>query len=349
MNPQFNIGGRQIGKGYPTYIIAELSCNHNQRLDLALELVKLAAESGADAVKLQTYRPDTITLDSDRDEFKIKGTIWDGMNLFKLYERTYTPWEWTPILMAEAKKYGMDLFSSPFDTTAVDFLETCNVDAYKVASFEIVDHILLKRIAQTKKPVIVSTGMASLSEIEAAVNCLKSNGSGPIALLKCTSAYPAKPEDANLANIPNLRDTFNVVPGLSDHTIGPEVPIVAVTLGANIIEKHFTISRDSGSEDDEFSLTPQEFKDMVNSVRITEKSIGQVTYGGVASEISTRALRRSLFVTQTLKQGDIFTPENIRSIRPGGGLHTQHYEDILGKRARIDIECGTPLKWDLIN
>lgn len=349
MNPQFNIGGRQIGRGYPTYIIAELSCNHNQRLDLALELVKLAAESGADAVKLQTYRPDTITLDSNRDEFKIKGTIWDGMNLFKLYERTYTPWEWTPILMAEAKKYGMDLFSSPFDTTAVDFLETCNVDAYKVASFEIVDHILLKSIAQTKKPVIVSTGMASLSEIEAAVNCLKTNGSGPIALLKCTSAYPAKPEDANLANIPNLRDTFNVVPGLSDHTIGPEVPIVAVTLGANIIEKHFTISRDSGSEDDEFSLTPQEFKDMVNSVRITEKSIGQVTYGGVASESSTRALRRSLFVTQNLKQGDIFTPQNVRSIRPGGGLHTQHYEDILGKRARTDIERGTPLKWDLIN
>lgn len=349
MNPQFNIGDRQIGRGFSTYIIAELSCNHNQRLDLALELVKLAAESGADAVKLQTYRPDTITLDSDRDEFKIKGTIWDGMNLFKLYERTYTPWEWTPILMAEAKKYGMDLFSSPFDTTAVDFLETCNVDAYKVASFEIVDHILLKRIAQTKKPVIVSTGMASLSEIEAAVNCLKSNGSGPIALLKCTSAYPAKPEDANLANIPNLRDTFNVVPGLSDHTIGPEVPIVAVTLGANIIEKHFTISRDSGSEDDEFSLTPQEFKDMVNSVRITEKSIGQITYGGVVSESSTRALRRSLFVTQNLKQGDIFTPQNVRSIRPGGGLHTQHYEDILGKQARIDIDRGTPLKWDLIN
>jgi pseudaminic acid synthase len=349
MNPQFNIGARQIGKGYPTYIIAELSCNHNQKLDLALELIKLAAESGADAVKLQTYRPDTITIDSDREEFMIKGTIWDGMNLFKLYQRTYTPWEWTPILMAEAKKYGLDLFSSPFDTTAVDFLETCNVDAYKVASFEIVDHILLKRIAQTKKPVIVSTGMASLSEIEAAVNCLKTHGSGPIALLKCTSAYPAIPEDANLANIPNLRDTFNVVPGLSDHTIGPEVPIVAVTLGANIIEKHFTVSRDSGSEDDEFSLTPSEFKSMVDSVRITEKSIGRVTYGGVANEIHTRALRRSLFAVEDIPTGQPFTPQNVRSIRPGGGLHTQHYDEILQKRARVDISRGTPLNWDLID
>jgi pseudaminic acid synthase len=349
MNPQFNIGHRLIGQGYPTYIIAELSCNHNQKLDLALDLIRLVAEAGADAVKLQTYRPDTITIDCDRPEFQIKGTIWDGMNLFKLYERTYTPWEWTPILMTEARKYGLDLFSSPFDPTAVDYLETCGVDAYKVASFEIVDHILLKRIAQTGKPVIVSTGMASLSEIESAVNCLKANGSGPIALLKCTSAYPAKPEDANLANIPNLRNTFNVVPGLSDHTLGPEVPIVAVTLGANIIEKHFTLSRNSGSEDDEFSLTPEEFKNMVQSVRIVEKSIGKVTYGGVASESSTRALRRSLFVVDNIKAGEAFTPQNVRSIRPGGGLHTMHYEDIIGKRARHDIERGTPLKWDLID
>jgi len=347
--PFFNIGTRQIGPQLPTYIIAELSCNHNQDLQKAIDLVRLAAESGADAVKLQTYRPDTITIDCDRPEFQIKGTIWDGMNLFKLYERTYTPWEWTPILMAEAKKYDMDLFSSPFDPTAVDHLETQGVDAYKVASFEIVDHVLLKRIAQTGKPVIVSTGMASLAEIEAAVNCLRTHGSGPIALLKCTSAYPAKPEVAILANIPNLRDTFNVVVGLSDHTLGPEVPIVAVTLGANIIEKHFTLSRDSGSEDDEFSLTPEEFKSMVNSVRITEKSIGQVTYGGVASESSTRALRRSLFVVEPIKSGEPFTPKNIRSIRPGGGLHTMHYEEIIGKHARHDIERGTPLKWDLIN
>ena len=344
----FVIDGRRIGPNEPIYCIAELSCNHNGSLDLALELVREAAKSGADAVKLQTYRADTITIDCDRPEFIINGTIWEGEKLYDLYERAYTPWEWTPILMEEANRLGMTLFTSPFDVTAVDFLEKCGVPAYKVASFEIVDHILLKRIAETGKPVIVSTGMASLAEIEAAVRVLRENGAGGIALLKCTSAYPAKPEDANLANIVNLRDTFGVVTGLSDHTLGPEVPIVATSLGACIIEKHFTMSRESGSPDDPFSLLPHEFKQMVESVEVARKCIGGVTYGGVASESSTKRLRRSLFVVEDVKAGEKFSSTNLKSIRPGGGLHTQHYEGLLGKVSRCDITKGTPMAWNLV-
>tara|TARA_R100001163_G_scaffold64213_2_gene57947 strand:+ start:19849 stop:20898 length:1050 start_codon:yes stop_codon:yes gene_type:complete len=349
MSANFSINGRLIGPGYPTYIIAELSCNHHQNLDMALKLVDEAHKAGADAVKLQTYTPDTITIDCDNDYFKIKGTIWEGETLYNLYGKAYTPWEWTPILKKRANKLGMDLFSSPFDGTAVDFLESHNVPAYKVASFEIVDHILLKKIAQTGKPVIMSSGMASLEDMESAVNCLRQNGTKQLALLKCTSAYPAKPEDANLANIQNLAQTFGVVSGLSDHTLGPVVPITAVALGACIIEKHFTLKRDSGSPDDEFSLTPEEFKDMVDSVRIAEKTVGKVTYGGVKSEGSTKLLRRSLFVVEDVKAGEIFTVKNVRSIRPGDGLHTKYMSDVLGKKARKDIARGTPMSFNLID
>lgn len=350
MNQQeFSINGRKISLDQPTYIIAELSCNHNQNYDIALKLLHAAHQAGADAVKLQTYTPDTITLDSNRPEFEIQGTIWEGQNLHKLYQKTYTPWEWTHNLMAEANKLGMDLFSSPFDHTAVDFLESCNVPAYKVASFEIVDHPLLKRIAQTGKPVIMSTGMASLSDISEAVEVLRNNGTTQLAILKCTSAYPAKPEDANLRNIPNLAETFHCISGLSDHTLGPEVPITAVALGARIIEKHFTLSRDSGSADDAFSLTPEEFKQMVQSVRIAEKTLGRITYGGVSSETDTKRLRRSIFVTQDLAPNTELTKENVRSIRPGHGLHPKYYEQILGKTTRCKLEKGTPLNWSHLN
>lgn len=344
----FEINGRPIGPGHPTYIIAELSCNHNQDFDIALELVRQAHQAGADAVKLQTYRPDTITIDCDNEYFRIEGTIWEGQNLFQLYKKAYTPWEWTPKLKAEANRLGMDLFTSPFDTTAVDYLETLDVPAYKIASFEIVDHILLKRVAETGKPVIVSTGMANLGDIQSAVNCLRKHGATQIALLKCTSAYPARPEDANLANIPDLCSRYSVISGLSDHTLGPEVPITAVALGANIIEKHFTLSRTSGSADDAFSLTPEEFKSMVDSVRITEKSIGKVTYGGVNSESSTKKLRRSLFVVQDVKAGEVLTTNHVKSIRPGHGIHTKYYDQVIGKIARSDISRGTPFAWNLI-
>lgn len=356
---KFSINGRSIGPGHPTYIIAELSCNHLQNYDLAVKLVHAAHRAGADAVKLQTYTPDTITLNCDNEYFKINGTIWEGKNLYNLYQQTMTPWEWTPKLKAIANELGMDLFSSPFDPTAVDYLESVGVPCYKVASFEIVDHILLKKVAQTGKPIIMSTGMASLSDIASAVNTLRANGCQELALLKCTSSYPADPADANLANIPHLSATFDAVTGISDHTLGSEVPIVGVSLGACIIEKHFILNRPTTnsstttstthSEDEEFSMTEAEFASMVKSVRIAEKTIGRITYGGVSSEQNTKLLRRSLFVVEDIAAGEAFTEKNVRSIRPGHGLHTQHYQDILGQTARQNIKRGTPLSWKLIN
>jgi pseudaminic acid synthase len=277
------------------------------------------------------------------------GTLWDGQTLYDLYKKAYTPWEWYEGLLQEATRLELDLFSSPFDTTAVDFLESKDVPVYKIASFENTDHILLKKVAQTKKPVIVSTGISSLEDIETAVRILKENGTTSIALLKCTSAYPAKPEDANLANIKDLAKKFNVVTGLSDHTVGVEVPIASVALGGCIIEKHFKLCENSGSEDDAFSLTPKEFKQMVDGVRIVEKAIGKVTYGITTGEDKTKCFKRSLFVTKDIKKGDTFTEDNIRSIRPGNGLHTKHYWDILGRKAKEDIKFGTPLSWDLMD
>jgi pseudaminic acid synthase len=347
----FRIGNHTIGNDNPTFIIAELSCNHNGDINCALELIREAAKAGANAIKIQTYTADTMTLNCDSSDFKLHGTIWKDQSLYKLYEQAYTPWEWTKILQQEAIVLGMQFFSSPFDPTAVDFLETLQIPipVYKVASFEIVDYPLLKRIAQTKKPVIVSTGMASLAEIAQAIKILQDNGSGPIALLKCTSAYPADPKDANLLTIPNMRDTFNCFVGLSDHTLGIEVPIVSVALGATIIEKHFTLSRESGSPDDSFSLTPGEFKAMVDSVRLTEKILGKITYGGVKSEEETRQLRRSLYVVKDIKAGEIFTTKNIRSIRPAFGLPSINYDAVIGKIARKDIDRGTALQWNLID
>ena len=344
------INNNFIGKGYKTYIIAELSANHNQDYNAAVKLIHEAKNAGADAVKLQTYRADTITIDCDKEDFQIKGgTLWDGQTLYDLYKKAYTPWEWHKGLKEEAEKLGMDLFSSPFDVTAVNYLENLDMPAYKIASCEITDHILIKKIAETKKPVIISSGNASHVELQEAVDLLRANGTTEICMLKCTAAYPAKKEDANLLTINDMINRYNVIGGLSDHTLGHEVPTLSVAMGARVIEKHFTLSRDSGSPDDAFSLTPDEFKEMVESVREAESIVGKVTYGGVLSEKETKKLRRSLFVVKDMKKGDTFNEENVKSIRPGNGLHTKHYWDILGKECNQDIEFGTPIKFEFIS
>lgn len=347
---EFMINNRKIGAEYPTYIIAELSCNHNQDIGIAYDLIDAAYHTGADAVKLQTYTADTITIDCDKPIFKdcLKGTLWEGKTLYELYSKASTPWEWHKELKEYANLKGMDLFSSPFDTTAIDFLETLDMPAYKIASFEITDHILIKKIAQTGKPIIISSGMASLNDLNDAITILRENGCNQIAMLKCTSAYPAKPEDANLHTIKHMMDTFNVIGGLSDHTLGIEVPIASVVLGGRIIEKHFKLKNDSGSEDDAFSLTPIEFKAMVDSVRKVEKTLGCIKYDGTNSESTSKQFRRSLFVVKEMKEGEIFTSENIKSIRPANGLHTKYYEEIIGKKSSQNIEFGTPLSWGLI-
>jgi pseudaminic acid synthase len=346
--PEITIDKRNIGSTNPTYIIAEMSANHNQSFEKAIKIIEAAKAAGADAVKLQTYTPDTITLNCDNDYFRIKKTIWEGQNLYQLYQEAHTPWEWQPKLKRIADNLGIDLFSTPFDDSAVDFLETMEVPAYKIASFELVDTGLLKKIAATGKPVIMSTGMATLGEIDEAVNTLKDNGCKDLALLKCTSAYPASPEEANLKTIPHLSATFNLPTGLSDHTMGSTVPIAAVALGACIVEKHFTLSRKDPGPDAAFSLEPQEFESMVKAIRTAEKAIGYIHYNITDKEKVSRDYRRSLFVVQDMEPGEIFTPKNVRSIRPGHGLHTRHIEDILGRKATRKLPKGTPLAWELV-
>ena len=349
MTRRFEIRGRQIAPGKPVYIVAELSANHNHNFERAVQLVHAAWHAGADAVKLQTYTPDTITIVSDREYFRISGgTLWDGRTLHELYGEAYTPWEWQPRLKQVADELGLDLFSSPFDTTAVGFLETMNVPAYKLASCELVDLPLIKKIAQTGKPLIMSTGMASVEEIEEAIATARDAGAKQISLLKCTSAYPAPAEEINLRTIPELAWRFRVPAGLSDHTKGIAVPVAAVTLGACIIEKHLTLSRLLGGPDAEFSLEPQEFKEMVEAVRAAERALGSVHFGATSSEGSSLRFRRSLFVVRDMREGETFTTSNVRSIRPAQGLHTRYLPQILGKRAARPIECGTPLSWDLI-
>ncbi len=331
------------------YIIAELSANHNQDISIAIKLIEEAAKAGANAIKLQTYTADTITLNCKSDLFKIKGThLWDDQYLYDLYKKAYTPWEWHETLFKKANELGMDAFSTPFDTTSVDFLENLNVPCYKIASCELTDHILLKKVAETKKPVIISSGMASKEELSQAVEILRKNGTTEIAMLKCTAEYPAKQEDANLITIKDMVESFNVIGGLSDHTLGIEVPIASVCLGVKIIEKHFTLSRDSGSPDDAFSLIPDEFKNMVSSIRIVEKTIGKITYGGVKGEDSMKNFRRSLFFVEDLKENDVITEKSIRSIRPSNGLHTKHYWELIGKKVNQNVNYGTPVSWDLI-
>lgn len=349
MSTAIPIGRRFIGKGYPVYLIAELSANHNQNFGEAVRIIEAAKEAGADAVKLQTYTPDTITIASDRECFRIGGgTLWDGRNLYSLYRQSYTPWEWQPKLKQVANDLGLDLFSSAFDNTAVDFLEKMGVPAHKMASFELVDIQLIQKMAATGKPLIMSTGMASLEEVEEAVQTARQAGAAQIALLKCTSAYPAPPEEMNLRAIPELARRFDVPVGLSDHSMGIAASVAAAALGACIIEKHLTLSRSTAGPDSRFSLEPQEFKAMVEAVRTGEKALGEVCFGPSAAEESSRVFRRSLFVVQDVKCGETFTPANVRSIRPGHGLHTRHLGEVLGKRAVRDIERGTPLTWDLV-
>ena len=330
------------------YIIAELSANHNQSLQRAKDTVIAAAEAGADAVKLQTYTADTLTIPCDNEYFRIKGTIWDGRTLHELYQEAYTPWEWHPELQTLAHDLGLDFFSTPFDATAVDFLESLNVPCHKIASFELVDIPLLKKVASTGKPVIMSTGMASLAEIDEAVSALRENGTKDLVLLKCTSSYPASPEEANLLTIPHMAQAFNCPVGLSDHTMGSAVAIAAVALGAKVIEKHFTLSRAEGGPDGSFSMEPHEFRQMADDIRIVEKALGTVNYSLTEKEKVSKVFRRSLFVVKDVAKGEKFTEENVRSIRPGYGLHPRHLPHILNKKSKQVIKKGTPLVWDLI-
>ena len=341
--PTFQLPHRLIAEDQPAYIIAEISANHNGTLARALELVRLAAEARADAVKIQTYTADTITLDSDAEPFLIKGTIWHGRRLYDLYQEAYTPWEWHAAVFEEAKQCGIDCFSTPFDPTAVDYLEALSPVLYKVASFEVVDIPLLRKIGATRRPVIMSTGMATLAEIDEAVQVLRGSGCDQLALLKCTSAYPAPPEDSHLRTIPHLARAFQVVSGLSDHTLGSAVAIASVVLGARIIEKHFCYSRSEVGPDSSFSMEPAEFREMVDAIRQVEKALGRVNYTLSEKEKVSCSHRRSLFVVKDMKAGEEFTNANVRSIRPGHGLPVKELDRILGRKATRDLERGTPL------
>lgn len=345
MIPIIKINGRPIGSS--VYIVAEMSANHNQRFEQAVEILYAAQHAGADAIKLQTYTPDTLTIQSTAESFQIRSDgLWKDRSLHDLYGEAQTPWEWQPKLKEIADGLGMDLFSSPFDVTAVEFLETMGVPAFKIASFELVDIPLIQRVAKTGKPMIMSTGMASLEEIEEAVNAARDAGCSQIALLKCTSAYPAKPEEMNLQTIPDLARRFGAPVGLSDHTLGIAVPIAAVALGACIVEKHITLSRDAPGPDSAFSLEPDEFKAMVEAVRTVEKALGSVCYGITPKEESSRIFRRSLFIVEDIRAGETFSEGNLRSIRPSCGLHTRYLSSVLGKTATRDIARGTALQWD---
>ena len=346
---EFKIADRKVGNDNPVFIIAEMSCNHLQKYEYAEKIVHEAAKAGADAIKLQTYTADTMTIDCNNEYFQLQGTIWEGKNLYQLYEEAYTPWEWQPKLQKLAEELGLIFFSSPFDKTSVDFLEEMNVPVYKLASYEIQDIPLIKYIAEKKKPVIFSTGMARLSDIELALDTFRENGTDEIAMLKCVSAYPTPIEDMNLRTIENMDQTFDVVPGLSDHTMGITVPVVSVALGAKIIEKHLTLDRSLGGPDAKFSLEPAEFKEMVKAVRDAEKAIGKVTYDLNEKQKRSREMGRSLFIVKHIEEGDTFTEENIRSIRPGQGIHPIFYEKVLGKTAKISLKRGTPLEENMIN
>jgi len=344
------IDGRRIGAGQPVYVVAELSANHHKSFDEAVRLVEAAKQAGADAVKLQTYTADTITIESERPEFRVSGgTLWDGRSLHDLYAEASTPWEWQPRLKEVAEKIGLQLFSSPFDATAVDFLEQMKVSAYKVASFELVDLPLIEKIARTGKPIILSTGMGTFEEIEEALRAAREAGAAQLALLHCTSAYPADAEEMNLKTIPHLAEALGVPVGLSDHTLGISVPVAAVALGACIVEKHFTLSRDVPGPDSGFSLEPAEFRAMAEAVRDAQRALGEARYEASAREQASRALRRSLYVVADVQAGELFTAENIRSIRPALGLEPKHLPSVLGKRASRDVRRGEPVSWELLS
>lgn len=345
---QFQINNRTISDDGPTYIIAEMSANHHQEISLARELVHAMREAGADAVKLQTYTPDTMTIDCDAEQFRVgAGTLWEGRQLHELYAQAATPWEWHAELFELARSLEMDCFSSPFDKTAVDFLETLDPPAWKIASFELVDIPLIEYVASKGRPMIMSTGMGTLKEIGEAVEVVQ-RADVPLALLKCTSAYPAPPSAMNLRTIADMAQRFDVVAGLSDHTMGMAVPVAAVALGARIIEKHFTLTRQRPGPDSAFSLEPDEFRAMVEAVRVAEAALGQISYERTEREQASLAFRRSLFVVADIAAGDPFTNENVRAIRPGDGLPPKHLTEVLGRRATRSVVRGTPLSWELV-
>lgn len=346
----FKIADRVIDAQQRPYLIAEMSGNHNQSLERALAIVDAAAQAGADAVKLQTYTADTMTLNVRSAGFVIedKGSLWAGRQLYDLYKEAYTPWEWHAAIMERAASHGMHCFSSPFDETAVDFLESLNVPAYKIASFECTDLPLIKKVARTGKPMIISTGMASVAEIDEAVRTAREAGAKDIILLKCTSTYPATPANTNIRTIPNMRDTFGCLVGLSDHTMGLGVAVAAVALGAPLIEKHFTLRRADGGVDSSFSLEPEEFAQLRIETERAWQAIGQVTYGGTQAEAKSRAFRRTIYVSKDIKAGELLNHENTRIVRPGFGLAPKFIDMVLGKRANRDLPAGTPLQWDLI-
>jgi pseudaminic acid synthase len=349
MNSTFKINGRTVGSGEKVYIVAEMSANHNRDFEEAVRILKAAKEAGADAIKLQTYTPDTITLRCDNKDFQIgESSVWSGRNLYDLYQDAFMPWEWQPKLKSIANELGIDLFSTAFDSSSVDFLEDMGVPVHKISSFEIVDIPLIERVARTGKPLIMSTGMATLEEIEEAVLAAQGAGACQIALLKCTSAYPAPPEEMNLRTIAHLEEAFRLPVGLSDHTLGIAVPVAAVALGACIVEKHLTLSRDLPGPDSAFSLEPHEFKAMVDGMRMAEKALGNVLYGVSAEERKSEIFRRSLFVVKDMRAGETFTEANLRSIRPGHGLEPKHMTSILGRKASCDLPKGTPLKWTYV-
>lgn len=348
MNKAITIGSRTLSAASPVFIVAELSANHNQDYNRAVEIIHAAAQAGADAVKLQTYTPDTLTIDCHEDCFVNKGGLWDGLTEYELYQRAYTPWEWQPKLMEEAAKLGLECFSSPFDFTSIDFLEGLHVPAYKIASYEINDIPLIRKAARLHKPMIFATGIAYPEDIERALSVCMEEGNQDVILLKCVSAYPTPYEDVNLNVIPTLARTYDCLTGISDHTLGTIVSAGAVPLGIRMVEKHLTLRRSDGGPDSAFSMEPEEFAQMVREIRILEKALGSPEYHLTDKQIEQRQGSRSLFVVKDIAEGEVLTSENIRSIRPGIGLHTMYYEEVLGKHAKHYLKKGTPLAWDLI-
>jgi len=345
------IQDRKIGNNHPPFIIAEMSGNHNQSLERALEIVEIAAKTGVHALKIQTYTADTMTLDLDRDEFFINDpkSLWYGKSLFELYQQAYTPWEWHKPIFDRCRELGIIGFSTPFDFTAVDFLESLDVPFYKIASFENTDLPLIRKVASTGKPIIISTGMATIAELDETITTAKQAGCQNLILLKCTSSYPSTPKDTNLLTIPHLRDLFDDIQvGLSDHTLGIGVAVASVALGATVIEKHFTLNRADGGVDAAFSMEPQEMKQLVIETERAWQAMGKISYGVTAAEQKSLIFRRSLYIAQNMKSGDILTPDNLRAIRPGQGLPPKYYNLLLGKKIKVDVQAGTPVKWELL-
>ncbi|CDG81592.1 pseudaminic acid synthase [Janthinobacterium agaricidamnosum] len=350
MTDSIKIGNRLIGKNHAPFVIAEMSGNHNQSLERALEIVEAAAKTGAHALKIQTYTPDTMTLDLDEREFHISdpNSLWSGTSLYKLYGEAYTPWEWHKPIFERARELGMIPFSTPFDDSAVDFLETLDMDCYKIASFENTDLPLIRRVARTGKPMIISTGMASIAELDETVRAAREAGCKDLILLKCTSTYPATPENTNILTIPHLRGLFDCEVGLSDHTMGVGVSVASVALGASVIEKHFTLSRADGGVDSSFSMEPDEMRSLVIESERAWQALGKISYGATEKEQKSLVFRRSLYIAQDMKAGDVLNPQNLRAIRPGLGLPPKHYELVLGQTVKQDVKAGTALSWNLI-